>query len=579
MARLFDNASPDEYLARNQVVLATMPCAYVCFFYADELGDNLTLMGTGDKDVNVDSQLMYLSESAGNKVRGYQESSAAAGSAYSSLAYSLNTWTHACVIFASSTDRRALTNAGSKGTNSTAVTPANFDRTTIGVWPTSVTVHGMSGRIAEVAIYDLSGYPGATATDKADYFEANVLPNLSAGDEPPFFTTGLIAHWPLIDDDEDHVGEFDMTPYNSPSWAAHPPMKRRLAGTAAASSTAVGALTKLTFKALAGTSSISTTTSGTLEITKKLIGTAAVASTSSGALKLECKLAGTSAIESTTAGSIKILKTFVGAAAVACTAIGVLTRIGVQLLAGYAEITSTAVGNLISYTTLAGTSVIRSTAVGATLIIFYKTIPPFMHKDLIDPYGTMGAWLWLAEIVVPTQTTQRIARNTADVIYGGITFNKSNFDPPGRIPLTGDGSIPRIQLRVAQDGTGTLEDIVNATKGGKNGTVKLIRTCEKYFEMPVSELERTYDILTAGSDSMWVTFSLGIPNPLTQRIPLWSYSSKVCPLATPSLYKGPRCQCVHADAVCTGLLGDCRTKGNAVHWGAEIGLDPNAVRV
>lgn len=211
------------------------------------------------------------------------------------------------------------------------------------------------------------------------------------------------------------------------------------------------------------------------------------------------------------------------------------------------------------------------------VITLFTDIPPFMLKDLIDPYSG-GVWLWLVEIAISGYPTQRIAKNTENIIYGSVLFPKGNFDP-GKQSLAGDASIPRVQLRVAQDGTHVLEDIVNASKGGENGTVKLIRTCEKYLDMPVAALQADYDILTAGSDPMWVMFVLGIPNPLLQRIPLWAYSSKVCPLATPSLFKGPRCQYTGGDSVCTGLFEDCYVKGNAVHWGAEAGLDPNAVRV
>ena len=251
-----------------------------------------------------------------------------------------------------------------------------------------------------------------------------------------------------------------------------------------------------------------------------------------------------------------------------------------QKLAGLIEAQSGVIGNLQLLLIYNLTGLIDAqSSLSGDIELVYAEIPPVMHEDLIDPYGDMGAWIWLVEIVIPTQITQRIARNTEAVVYGITTFAEGNFDPPGQIPLVGDGSIPRIQLRVAQDGTGTLENFINATKGGENGTVKLIRTCEKYFNSPVKALERTYDILTAGSDPQWATFSLGIPNPLTQRIPLWSYSSKVCPLATPSLFKGPRCQYDGEDATCTGLLEDCYTKGNAEHWGAELGLDPNAVRV
>jgi len=398
---------------------------------------------------------------------------------------------------------------------------------------------------------------------------------------------------------------------------------RKIAGTAAIASTTSGSLTKITIKLLAGTAAIQSTATGTVKVElglagtavitctavalvqvyKGLAGTAAIQCTTQGITKVVRKLAGTASIQSTTSGVIKLtqnligtveitcttsgnltwlgVKTLIGTAAIQCTAVGALTRIGIRELAGTAVITCTAIGILTTAgeKLLAGTSVIKSSATGILVVYYgYRLLPPFMEKDVIDPYSG-GAWLWLVEIIIPTQTTQRIARNPADVRYGGKDFIKSNFDPPSRISLVGDGSIPRIQLQVAQDGTGVLENIVNATKGGENGTIKIIRTCEKFLEMPAAALEATYDILTAGSDYQWITFILGIPNLLTQRIPLWSYSSKVCPLATPSLFKGPRCQYPGPDPVCTGLFEDCYTKGNAVHWGAELGLDPNAVKV
>ncbi len=377
---------------------------------------------------------------------------------------------------------------------------------------------------------------------------------------------------------------------------------RSLAGTAVISSIVSNAPIKIVM-GLAGTSAIVTTAVALIVIYKSFAGVASIQSTAVGVLKVEIKLSGVTSIQCTTSGVIRPIRKLAGNAAIICTATGELTRAGVKELTGTAVITCTAVGELtrmavrelagtavITCTTigvltlpgeklLAGTSVIKSGATGILVVYYgYRLLPPFMEKDVIDPYSG-GAWLWLCEIVVPTQTTQRIARNTEDVRYGGEDFVAGNF-VPGRIPLAGDGSIPRIQLRVAQDETRTLENIVNATKGGTGGTVKLIRTCEKYLEQPAAALQAEYDILTAGSDYQWVTFILGIPNPLTQRIPLWSYSSKVCPLATPSLFGGPRCQYDGVEERCTGLLKDCRdNKNNAEHWGAEPGLDPNAVRI
>lgn len=209
--------------------------------------------------------------------------------------------------------------------------------------------------------------------------------------------------------------------------------------------------------------------------------------------------------------------------------------------------------------------------------IRFAEIPPFMQKDLIDPYSG-GAWLWLCEIAVPGYDMQDLARNTADVRHAGKDYNKWNLDI-GRQTFAGDGSIPRVVLRVGQDPDHVIEDIVNASEGCHDGTVKLIRVNEKFLDYEVEALEVNYGVLVADSDTEWIYFTLGIPNPLTQRIPLRIGSSKICPWMIPEHFKGVRCQYIGDDPTCKGTIDDCYTKGNAHHWGAEIGLDPNVTRV
>jgi len=204
-------------------------------------------------------------------------------------------------------------------------------------------------------------------------------------------------------------------------------------------------------------------------------------------------------------------------------------------------------------------------------------IPPLMHKDLIDPYSG-GAWLWLCEVAVSGQDVQRIARNTEDVTYGFEEYEKFNLDVGQRV-FSGDGSIPRVTLRVFQDVNRTIEDIINETEGALGAAVKLIRVNEKFLDTPVAALEADYANLAVQSDAEWITFTLGVPNPLTQRIPLRAFSSSMCPWTSPTLFKGPECQYAGADTTCTGTYDDCRTKGNAVHWGGKIGLDPNTLRL
>ncbi len=206
-----------------------------------------------------------------------------------------------------------------------------------------------------------------------------------------------------------------------------------------------------------------------------------------------------------------------------------------------------------------------------------KTLTPSVNQDVINPYSG-GAWLYLCEIAVPTQSTQFLARNTEDVVYDTQRYTKANVDIGDRV-FSGDASIPRVTLRVHQDAGKEIERIVNDTFGALNGTVKVIKVGEKFLAPPIAALEADYDILAAESDTEWVTFTLGIPNPLTQKIPLETYSSSSCRYATPSLFKGCMCQYTGADTSCTGAYDDCRTKGNAVHWGGQIGLDPNGMKI
>ncbi len=211
-----------------------------------------------------------------------------------------------------------------------------------------------------------------------------------------------------------------------------------------------------------------------------------------------------------------------------------------------------------------------------TIITGYVLIPPAMHEALIDPYSG-GAWLWLVRINIPGYASLWYARNTEDIVYGGQTYAANNFDV-GLASLSGEGSVPRYGLIVAQDADHTLEDKINATQGAGGGTVKIIRCHEDFLDNTILELEQLLDILTANSDTKNVVFHLGIPNPLLKKIPLRRYTSKRCPYALPSLFKGPECQYAGGDATCTGLYEDCFTKGNSVHWGAEIGLDPAVSR-
>lgn len=603
MSRLFDDAQ-NEYLGIAQA-LAAPPFAIVCRFNTDDDTGAAYAVGISDTGSNDNYHGLCIHQTS-NTIYAQSEGGASWGAAITSTTWSLNTWHHACAIFASSTDRRALLDGGGKGTNATAVTPAGLDTTTIGILKRLAVGMPLSGMIAEVAIYDLSEWPGATASDKADNFE-KILPSLAAGYSPACYPLGLVAHYRLIrDEDTDIVGGFNMTPYNTPSIGSHPrviyPTRalselfrhevKTVAGTSDGQSTAVAA-TKVARK-IAVTSDGQSTAGATAKVTRRVAGTADAQSTATCALKVLRKIACTADGQSTASCTASITVFIAGTAAAQSTAMCTATVFVFIVATADGQSTavcavkvsrkivctadgqSTATCAVTIFVHIICTAAGQSTA-SATAIVIYAEIPPFMEKDLIDPYES-GAWLWLVEIAVPTQTTQRIARNTEDVSYRGNVFSKFNLQVSEQV-FSGDGSIPRVTLKVFQDINRKMEDIINATEGALGGQVKLIRVNEKYLGSPVIALEADYDNLASESDSEWCTFTLGIPNPLTQRFPLRIYSSSTCPWATPTLFKECDCQYAGEDTTCTGTYEDCYTKGNAVHWGAELGLDPNTIKV
>lgn len=220
MARLFDDAST-EYLQVEQAVLAGVPLAMICWFNKDEITSSCFLMGLADKDVDNQLISLYVYDTDPNqKLRASSNSAAASGYAVVTAAYSADTWHHACGIWADTDDRRVLLDGGSKGTNATDVTPANLDRTSIGRLGRATPGYYMSGMIAEAAIWDLTNWPGATASDKADEFERAVA-SLAKGFSPLCYPLGLVAYWPLIRGLNDKVGGYNLTA-NGTNVSNHP---------------------------------------------------------------------------------------------------------------------------------------------------------------------------------------------------------------------------------------------------------------------------------------------------------------------------------------------------------------------
>ena len=220
MARLFDDGS-SEYLEISQAVESSLPFAIICWFNTNDDIVAQNVFGMADKDVANEVRTLYIT--AANKIAAYSESAAnGASQALTTATWSVNTWHHTCGIWSGIADRRVFLDGANKATNSSSVTVINLDTTAIGRLPGSTPTLYWSGLMAEVAIYDLSAWPGASDSARADNFE-KILPSLAAGYSPLFYPLGLVAYWPLIQgNDDDRVGGYNMSPINTPSIGDHP---------------------------------------------------------------------------------------------------------------------------------------------------------------------------------------------------------------------------------------------------------------------------------------------------------------------------------------------------------------------
>lgn len=227
MARSFA-AGSSEYLTVGSAVLTALPIAMGCMFWADDLDDPYTLMALNQGNTNFHyHQLLADGFGATDKLSARTKAGGAIGTAQASIKFTAGAWHHGLAIFISSTSRAVYYDGANSGTNTTDTGAiATSNATAIGAIYSAGGGGGhMNGDIAEAGIWDLSAWPGATAADKAAEFVRVAVPALALGYAPSFFPLGLAAYHRLLrDEDQDIVGGYDMTPVNTPSITAHPPM-------------------------------------------------------------------------------------------------------------------------------------------------------------------------------------------------------------------------------------------------------------------------------------------------------------------------------------------------------------------
>lgn len=201
------------------VPVSAAPLTMAGWAYCDQLpsnkGDEMLCLMISDPDgsnwsyfyVRVDDSDDKLMMSTRSTIDDYTSAKATA-------AITAQTWFHWAGVGISSSSHAAYFNGGNKGTSSDDVTPQGLTQTSIGMWETDgqPKMDYFDGNLAEIGLWNVA----LTDTEIAI---------LAKGVSPLFIRPqNLVAYWPLVRDDNDRVGGYNMTPYNSPTWAAHAPV-------------------------------------------------------------------------------------------------------------------------------------------------------------------------------------------------------------------------------------------------------------------------------------------------------------------------------------------------------------------
>jgi len=208
MARLFDDGS-SEYLFIASTPITAYPLTMACWFYSDDATAEQTLIQVTDTAGGSDYWALTL---RGDLVGDHIEARVRRGDfrAHTLTGYSVNTWHHACGVFINNNSRASYIDGGSKGTSAGISNDASIDAIAIGGKRDSSPGDYTSGRICEVALWNVALTDAEVAILAKGYSPLFVHPQ------------NLVAYWPLIrDEDQDRVGGYDMGAFNTPSIAAH----------------------------------------------------------------------------------------------------------------------------------------------------------------------------------------------------------------------------------------------------------------------------------------------------------------------------------------------------------------------
>ncbi len=151
----YDFDGDDDYVDLSAVV-TTVPFSVCAWFKSSSDSTNQNIISFGDTAGDSDAFVLSVrGDVAGDYIRA-QVNRDSWGDAITTTGYTIDKWHHVCAVFTSSTLREVYIDAGSKGTDTTDLTPLSIDSGAIGRLERASPTAYFNGTIDEVMIFNRS---------------------------------------------------------------------------------------------------------------------------------------------------------------------------------------------------------------------------------------------------------------------------------------------------------------------------------------------------------------------------------------------------------------------------------------
>lgn len=175
-------------------------------------------------------------------------------------------------------------------------------------------------------------------------------------------------------------------------------------------------------------------------------------------------------------------------------------------------------------------------------------------------------WLLLLTVTLPDASVIRLVRNTEDVPFGGHVYTAFAFELV-ELRSGGDGRIQGVSLKVANPAR-ALQPYLEQYEGLIGCAVTLAVVHADNLAADHSELTLAWDVLAAQPDADWITFTLGMMNPMRRRFPPYMATPRSCAW----IFKGAECAYGGSATNCTRTLDACRELSNSGRFGGRPGI-------